>query len=77
MCEVRDDSLIDQSQFISTSEGEELAKEIKAEDFIECSAFTRKNIEKVFENAAKIAIQTKKRQMKSCDCREHGVCCVL
>jgi hypothetical protein len=73
------EKLPENSSLISISDGEELAKIIKAEKFIECSAFTRENVEKVFEEAAKIAMimRRERRELKPSNCREQQGCKLL
>ncbi|KAL3873242.1 hypothetical protein ACJMK2_036382 [Sinanodonta woodiana] len=47
---------------VSTSEGEQLAKAIGAEKFIECSAVTRKGVSEIFENVIMCAVKQRKKK---------------
>ncbi|KAK3591827.1 hypothetical protein CHS0354_007684 [Potamilus streckersoni] len=47
---------------VSTSEGEQLAKDIGAEKFIECSAVTRKGVSEIFENVIMCAMKQRKKK---------------
>lgn len=44
---------IDKKELVSPEEGKDWADKLKAVDFVECSALTRKNVDLVFEKAAK------------------------
>lgn len=44
-------------KFVSQAEGEQLKQQIGATSFIECSSKTRKNLTKVFYEAARAVIQ--------------------
>eukprot|EP01092_Planopodium_desertum_P002927 TRINITY_DN14897_c4_g1_i1.p1 TRINITY_DN14897_c4_g1~~TRINITY_DN14897_c4_g1_i1.p1 ORF type:complete len:207 (-),score=35.84 TRINITY_DN14897_c4_g1_i1:102-692(-) len=57
---------------VSTSQGEELAKEINAEKYMECSALTQKGLKQVFDQAIKIVIMPRKKPTK-----KSGGCTVL
>ncbi|KAF7701632.1 Rho-related GTP-binding protein RhoB [Cucumispora dikerogammari] len=50
-------SKIDQSSLITMTQGEELAEEIGAEGFFECSALKGHNINNIFESAARLIIK--------------------
>ena len=47
---------------ITTDEGEELAKQIGAEGFVECSALMQEGVKKVFEKIVLSALKYRKRK---------------
>ncbi|CAF1612317.1 unnamed protein product [Didymodactylos carnosus] len=49
-------------QPISTEEGRKIAERIKASGYIECSAKTKENVEKVFEMATRISLEEEPRR---------------
>ncbi|KAG6478820.1 hypothetical protein ZIOFF_062264 [Zingiber officinale] len=56
---------------ISTSQGEELQKQISAAAYVECSSKTQQNIKAVFDQAIKVVLQPpkkskKKKQQRGC-----------
>lgn len=55
---------------ISNQKGLEIAKDIKAKKYLECSAKTDEGISEIFESAVKIAIENKQRPQKSNSIRE-------
>ncbi|KAI5171274.1 hypothetical protein PAEPH01_1617 [Pancytospora epiphaga] len=60
--DLRFDENADKDSLVTTEEGKRWAQKIKALDFIECSALTRKNVDLVFEKAAKhISENTERR----------------
>ncbi|KAL3873241.1 hypothetical protein ACJMK2_036381 [Sinanodonta woodiana] len=48
---------------VSTSEGEQLAKDIGAEEFIECSVVNKEGVSEVLENAIICVIRQRKRKL--------------
>jgi len=63
------DKATDRSAFISTKQGQELAANIKADAFVECSALTREGLETVFDRAIRCVIEPKKKGEWRCgDC---------
>jgi len=62
------DKAKDQSTFISTEQGQELANDIKADGFVECSALTQEGVRTVFDQAIRCVIKPKKqrRKLKGC-----------
>lgn len=64
--DLRNEDDADKESLITKEEGEKLASKIKALDFVECSALTRKNVDLVFEKAA-THIATKKVQSVPAD----------
>ena len=62
----------DKDALISTAEGEEMAKQIGARGFFECSALTKKNIDLVFEAAAREVMNLRKQTEPQDTC---GICC--
>lgn len=51
---------------VSTSEGEQLKRKIKAVALMECSAKTREGLNEVFEKAISVVVGPKKRNTKFC-----------
>jgi len=47
---------------VTQTEGEEMAKRINARAYIECSALEDKNIDEVFQAAAKVSVEKKKKE---------------
>lgn len=67
----------DESLLVSKNEGQQWAEKIKALDFIECSALTRKNVDLVFEKAAKHVAENKERRTPRetcCSCCSYFSC---
>ena len=58
---------------ISPGEGDKLAKEIQAVQYIECSALTQENLKSVFEEAIKAALAAIKKRAK----KKKGGCQIL
>jgi Ras-related C3 botulinum toxin substrate 1 len=58
------------NKFISKAEGHELAREINAAQYVECSALTQEGLRDVFETAIRVAIagQMRKRKQKKRSC---------
>ncbi|KAG6525863.1 hypothetical protein ZIOFF_015834 [Zingiber officinale] len=60
------------ASLISTTQGEELKKQISAAAYIECSSKTQQNVKAVFDQAIKVVLQPpkknrkKKKQQKTC-----------
>jgi len=54
---------------ITVDKGEQLAKEIGAAKYLECSALTQEGLTEVFEDAMRIAIEYKKLDVKKHRCR--------
>uniref|UniRef100_K1P2D0 Ras-like GTP-binding protein Rho1 n=1 Tax=Magallana gigas TaxID=29159 RepID=K1P2D0_MAGGI len=52
---------------VNTQEGQEVAEQIRAFSFVECSAKTQDGVRKVFETATRAALQyQKKRKLRKC-----------
>ena len=57
----------DGKKFVSKSDGEKVARSIKAVKFLECSARTQKNMEAVFDEAVRAGLyKTKKKRKHKC-----------
>lgn len=50
---------VDKSNLVSSEDGKQWAEKIKALDFVECSALTRKNVDLVFEKCGKLISENK------------------
>jgi len=46
---------------LTSEEGEDMARKVGADCYIECSALHRENVREVFETAARAALRKKKR----------------
>jgi len=69
----KDDSVVEKmkatgQQPITTSQGQELAKKIKAFKYIECSARTQENLKTVFDEAIKAALFVRPKKKKCVIC---------
>ena len=53
----------DNGNFISTAEGEILAKDIGAESFLECSAFVKDSVTKVFLQMTTAGLRYRKKRV--------------
>ena len=53
----------DNGNFISTAEGEILAKDIGAESFLECSAFVKDSVTKVFRQMTTAGLRYRKKRV--------------
>ena len=51
---------------VTSSQGEELAKKLKAVGYIECSAFTGENLKSVFDTAVKTVLFKSKPKKQRC-----------
>lgn len=60
--DLRFDENANSENLVSTEEGKKWAEKIKALDFIECSALTRKNVDLIFEKAARHISDSKERR---------------
>ncbi|XP_039041723.1 rac-like GTP-binding protein ARAC3 isoform X2 [Hibiscus syriacus] len=58
---------------ISTTQGEELRKQIESPAYIECSSKTQQNVKAVFDAAIKVVLQPPKKVKK----KSYGGCSVL
>lgn len=58
--------------FVQTHEGAEVANQIGARRFIECSALTGENVTEVFENATRAALF-----VTPAGSTESGGCCIV
>ena len=54
--DTRDDPAMKGKSFVSHDEGNQLAKELSARAFIECSALTQNNLKSVFDEAIRQAL---------------------
>ena len=52
----------DNGDFVSSCEGESLAKDIGAECFLECSAFDRISVTQVFQNMTTVGLRYRKKR---------------
>lgn len=76
--DLRYDDSMDESQLVTKEEGQQWAEKIKALDFIECSALTRKNVDLVFEKAARHVAENKEKKVPRetcCPCFSFFNCC--
>lgn len=63
-------------QPISTEAGEQLAKQIGAKAYVECSAVTQKGLRNVFDESVRVhvrATQERRKQMK----KKHNKCIIM
>lgn len=51
---------------VSTSEGHQLKRKIKARALMECSAKTREGLNEVFDKAVRVVVSPNKRDKKLC-----------
>jgi len=63
-CDLREDNdpTLDKSNFVTEKEGLELAENIRALKFMECSAMTGKNVTEIFDEAGKYIYKLKESQ---------------
>lgn len=63
--DTRNDSSEMKQELVTSQEGQAMAEQIHAFDYIECSAKSKEGVKEVFETAARAALQVKKGK-KSC-----------
>ncbi|KAL8153206.1 hypothetical protein V2J09_010966 [Rumex salicifolius] len=73
---------LSRSNFITTTEGEDLRKQIGAAAYIECSSKTQQNVKAVFDTAIKVVLQpprkkevNRKKKFRKPGCSLTGIMC--
>ncbi|CAA0823331.1 Rac-like GTP-binding protein ARAC7 [Striga hermonthica] len=76
--DLRDDRGYLADHVITTSQGEELRKQIGAAAYIECSSKTQQNVKAVFDTAIKVVLQpSRRKEMAAHKKRRATACCLI
>ncbi|KRH94089.1 Ras-related small GTPase, Rho type [Pseudoloma neurophilia] len=73
--DLREDPEVNQEGFVSREQGENLANEIGALEFYECSAKTGTNVDEIFINAAKYIAEYRKQKKEKISLFQKIFCC--
>eukprot|EP00483_Globobulimina_turgida_P011270 UN11292 len=66
-CDLKETDL-NKAQLISAQQGQKLAKQVKANGFVECSALTQHGLTETFDEAIRCVLKPQKKKRKIKDC---------